>query len=224
MGKVTLLSWFKFMNIKNIAALTGLALSILPAFVSGASAQTYNGNSIFKVERNGQFTVYIGEQTPNADVPVTLIGADRTRRVAANGCGLITLRDSDTAPLSGLKSVDGSTINIATLPTRLIPRCVDGVLEEPRTADFKTGAGDVVIVKTPNTSYEAIFTADATRNVRANACGFATFRGSTTAPLLNTTLVKIGTGANTTIGAITTTMNEPLCRSGVLFTPEGMEH
>lgn len=212
------------MKLRKIAALTGLVLSTLPAFVSAASAQTYNGNSTFKVERNGQTTVYIGEQAPNADVPVTLIGADRTRRVSANACGLITLRDSSTAPLSGLKSVDGSTINIATLPTRLIPRCVNGVLEEARTADFKTGAGDVVIVKTPNTSYEAIFTADATRNVRANACGFATFRGSTTAPLLNTTQVRIGAGADTTIGAITSAMNEPLCRTGVLFVPEGMSH
>jgi hypothetical protein len=210
------------MNIRKIAALTGLALSTLPALVSGASAQMVSGNSIFKVERNGQPTVYIGEKAANSDVPVTFLGAERSRRVAANGCGLITLRDSDTAPLSGLKSVDGNTINIATLPTRLIPRCVDGALEEARTADFKTGTGDVVIVKTPNTSYEAIFTADTPRNVRANACGFATFRGSTASPLLGTTQVKIGTGSTTTIAAIPTTANEPLCRNGVLFTPEGM--
>lgn len=210
------------MSFRKIAALTGLALSILPAFASGASAQMYNGNSVFKVERNGQPIVYIGEQTPNADVPVTFVGADRTRRVSANGCGLITLRNSDTAPLSGLKSVDGNVINIATLPTRLIPRCVDGVLEEARTADFKTGTGDLVIVKTPNTSYEAIYTADVIRNLRVNACGFATLRGSTASPLLDTTQVKIGTGTTTAISTIPTTMNEPLCRSGVLFTPEGM--
>lgn len=210
------------MNLRKTAALTALALSTIPAFMSGASAQMVSGNSTFKVERNGQPTVYIGEKAPNSDVPVTFVGADRTRRVAANGCGLITLRDSDTAPLSGLKSVDGDTINIATLPIRLIPRCVDGVLEEARTANFKTGTGDVVIVKTPNTSYEAIFTADTVRSVRVNACGFASLRGSSTAPFLGTTQVKIGTGATTTIGAIPVTDNEPLCRSGVLFTPTGM--
>jgi hypothetical protein len=99
---------------------------------------------------------------------------------------------------------------------------VDGVLEEARTANFKTGTGDVVIVKTPNTSHEAIFTADTVRNVRVNACGFAFLRGSTAAPFLGTTQVKIETGSTTTIGAIPSTDNEPLCRNGVLFTPSGM--
>ncbi|MBD2078459.1 hypothetical protein [Leptolyngbya sp. FACHB-17] len=210
------------MNVRKIAALTGLALSTLPALASGASAQMYNGNDVFKVERNGQAIVYIGEQTPGADVPVTFIGADRTRRVSANACGLIILRSSPTAPLSGLKSVDGVTINQATLPTRLIPRCLDGTLEEPRTADFKTATGDVVIVKTPNTSYNATYTADVIRNIRANACGFATLRGSTSAPLMGTTQVKIGNDTPTTISAIPITMNEPICRNGTLFTPTGM--
>lgn len=210
------------MNLRKTVALTALALSIIPAFVSGASAQMYNGNDVFKVERNGQAIVYIGEQTPGADVPVTFIGADRTRRVSANACGLIILRSSPTAPLSGLKSVDGMTINQATLPTRLIPRCLNGTLEEPRTADFKTATGDVVIVKTPNTSYNAIYTADVTRTLRANVCGFATLRGSATAPLMGTTQIRVGMDTPTTIGAIPTAMNEPICRNGTLFTPEGM--
>lgn len=54
----------------------------------------YNGNATLNFERDGQPTVYIGEQAPNAEVPVVFVGANRTRRVSANGCELIILRDN----------------------------------------------------------------------------------------------------------------------------------
>jgi hypothetical protein len=75
------------MSFRKIAALTGLALSTLPALMSGASAQMVSGNSIFKVERNGQPTVYIGEKAPNSDVPVTFLCGCRSN--SARGCKLL---------------------------------------------------------------------------------------------------------------------------------------
>ncbi|MCY7274446.1 MAG: hypothetical protein LH702_12085, partial [Phormidesmis sp. CAN_BIN44] len=169
---------------------------------------------------SGLNVVYVGEQAPSAEVPITFPGSDRTRRVSANACGLITLKDTTSAPLAGLKSLDGVNINQATLPVRLIPRCVNGILEEARTADFKTGYGDVVIVKAPNTSYPAIYTADVIRKVRANACGFASVRGSIAAPSMGTTQIKIGAGTATTVSSIATAPSEPVCRNSVLYTPE----
>ncbi|KAM3106819.1 hypothetical protein [Phormidesmis sp. 146-33] len=209
------------MDLKKLSAAALLAMSTLSALP--ASAQSYSGSNVFKTinPTTNQPVVFIGEQSPNAEIDVTFTGADRSRRVSANGCGLVTLKDTDSAPLSGLKSVDGMTINQATLPVRLAPRCVNGVLEEARNSDFKTGLGDVILVKTPNTSYEAIYTADVVRKVRANACGYGALRGTTAAPLLGTTSIKIGAGTATTINAISTAPSEPLCRNGVLYTPEG---
>jgi hypothetical protein len=208
----------KFRKLGAIALLAMSSLSALPTL-----AQTYSGSNTFKTinPTTNQPIVFVGEQPPGGEVSVTFVGADRTRRVAANACGLVTLKDTTSAPLAGLKSVDGVPINQATLPVRLAPRCVNGVLEEARNADFKTGLGDVVLVKTPNTSYEAIYMADVVRKVRANACGFASVRGTTASPLLGTTSIKVGMGSTTTIGAIATASSEPVCRNGVLYTPEG---
>jgi hypothetical protein len=236
------------MILKKLGAVSLLAMSSLSALP--ASAQMYSGSNTFKTinPTTNQPIVFVGEQSPGGEVSVTFVGADRTRRVSANACGLITLKDTTSAPLAGLKTVDGAVVNQATLPVRLIPRCVNGVLEEPRTADFKTGLGDVVLVKTPNTSYEAVleeprtadfktglgdvvlvktpntsyeavYTADVVRKVRANACGFASVRGSAASPLLETTSIKIGNGTTTTINAIATAPSEPVCRNGVLYTP-----
>ena len=209
------------MHFKRLSALAILAVSSLSALP--ASAQTFSGSPVFKSinPTTSQPTVFVGGQLPNAEISVTFLGADRTRRVTANGCGLITLKDSTSSPIAGLKSVDGMTINQATLPVRLIPKCVNGVLEEPRTADFKTGTGDVVIVKTPNTSYSTIYMADTIKKVRANACGFAYLRGTTASPLMDSTSIQIGASAPTTISAIMTAPSEPLCRNGILYTPGG---
>jgi hypothetical protein len=209
------------MKFKQFGAIALLAMSSLSALP--AAAQMYSGSNTFKTinPTTSQPVVFVGEQSPGGEVSVTFVGADRTRRVAANACGLITLKDTTSAPLAGLKSVDGMTVNQATLPVRLAPRCVNGVLEEARTADFKTGLGDVVLVKTPNTSYEAVYMADVVRKVRANACGFASVRGSTASPLVGTTSIKIGAAFPATISEIVTAPSEPVCRNGVLYTPEG---
>jgi len=209
------------MNSKKLGAIAILAMSSLSALP--ASAQMYSGSNTFKTinPTTNQPIVFVGEQSPGGEVSVTFVGADRTRRVAANACGLITLKDTTSAPLAGLKSVDGMTVNQATLPVRLAPRCVNGVLEEARNADFKTGLGDVVLVKTPNTSYEAVYLTDVVRKVRANACGYASVRGTAASPLVGTTSIKIGNGSMTTVGVIATAPSEPVCRNGVLYTPEG---
>lgn len=142
---------------KRTQLFAGLGLLSLLVSTLPAMAQTYNGNTIYKITRtNGSPAVVVANKTPGDRVEVTYPNATQSRRVTANSCGLIVLRNTSTRPLTNLVSVYGAAVDQAALPQQLLPRCVDGSLEEARTQDFKTGAGEVVLVKTPNTVYQAV--------------------------------------------------------------------
>ena len=186
-----------------------------------AQAQTYSGSNIYKITRsNGTPAVVIANRTAGERISVNFTGATTTRRVTANACGLIVLRDSSSRALSDLASVDGTAIDQATLPTQLLPRCVDGSLEEARTADFKTGAGEVVIVKTPNTVYEAVYNGGRTRNVTINACGFGLVTSTSTYDLTRPELDSFEVmGTSYAVSTLPSAGLEPLCRTGSLYVP-----
>ncbi|MBD1877013.1 hypothetical protein H6F75_26360 [Nodosilinea sp. FACHB-131] len=167
---------------------------------------------------NGSAQVIVANRTPGERLTISYPGATSTRRVTANACGLVVLRDGASSSLADLVSVDGAPINQAALPTQLLPRCVNGNLEEPRAANFKTGAGEVVIVKTPNTVYEAAYGGGRDRNVTANACGFAAISESSAYPWASNPTIVIG-GTTYTVATLPTANPEPLCRSGQLYTP-----
>lgn len=187
-----------------------------------AMAQTYNGNSVYKVTRsNGEPQVIVANQTPGARLDVIFPNATTTAKVTANACGLVVIRDSATRPANTLVSIAGAAIDQATLPTQLLPRCVNGALEEARAANFKTGAGEVVVVKTPNTVYDAVFSGGRSRNVTVNACGFAAISGTSAMPwsdAANKAFSIGGTAYN--IDTLPAANPEPICRSGQLYVPD----
>jgi len=208
------------MSIKKYAVQLGL-LGLASAIAFPAMAQTYNGNTVYKVMRsNGTPQVIVANRTPGERLSISYPGATITRRVTANACGLVVLRDGASSSLADLVSVDGAMINQAALPTQLLPRCVNGNLEEPRTSNFKTGAGEVVIVKTPNTVYEAAYGGGRERSVTANACGFAAINESSTYPWASNPTIMVG-GTTYNVATLPTANPEPLCRSGQLYMPAG---
>lgn len=207
------------MNKRKFLTIGGIGLVATSLLAPLALAQTYSGSAVYKVTRtNGTTQVIVANRTPGERITVTYPGATTTRRVTANECGLVVLRDSATNALANLQTVDGVAINQATLPTQLLPRCVNGVLEEARTANFKTGAGEVVIVKTPNTVYEAVYAGGRDRNVTANACGYAAINESDSYPWASNPTIVIGSTTHT-IATLPQATLEPLCRSGQLYTP-----
>lgn len=206
---------------KKLSFLTigGIGLIVTGLLAPLALAQTYNGSAVYKVTRStGTTQVIVANRTPGERLTITYPAATTTRRVTANACGLVVIRDSSTNPLTNLQTVDGTAINQAALPTQLLPRCVDGVLEEARTANFKTGTGDVVIVKTPNTVYEAVYRGGRIRNVTANACGFAAINESDSYSWASNPTIVIG-GTTHTIATMAQANPEPICRTGQLYVP-----
>jgi hypothetical protein len=89
------------MNVKKYAVRLGL-LGLASAIALPAIAQTYNGNTVYKVTRsNGSAQVVVANRTPGERLTISYPGAISTRRVTANACGLVVLRDSATIAVSG---------------------------------------------------------------------------------------------------------------------------
>ena len=214
-------SQFVDMKKRKLLAMAGVGMIAAAAIAPFASAQVFNSNAVYKVMRsNGSAQVIVANRSPGERLTMIYPNATSARRVTANACGLIVLRDSASNAIANLVSVDGAPIDQAALPTQLLPRCVDGNLEEARATNFKTGAGEVVIVKTPNTVYEAVYAGGRDRNVTANACGFVAINGTSTIPWddpANQTF-EIG-GTTYDLSTLPEASPEPLCRSGQLYTP-----
>ncbi len=202
-----------------MGSILGVAAAIFTPLVQ---AQTYNGNQIYKITRsNGTPAVIVANQTAGNRITVAFPNATSTRRVTANECGLITLRNTSSRPIANLVSVDGEAINQATLPQQLLPRCVNGNLEESRTAHFKTGAGEVVLVKTPNTVYQAVYSGGRNRNVTVNACGYGQITTTSTYDLTATEFQAFEIGGTAyDLNTLPEASPAPLCRSGNLYTPD----
>jgi hypothetical protein len=199
----------------------GLACLSLAVTAAPTLAQIYNGNSIYKITRsNGTTSIVVAGQTAGQRIAINYANATRTRRVTANACGLITLRDTSSNPLSSLVSVDGETIDQGALPQQLLPRCVNGTLEEARTAHFRTGAGEVVLVKTPNTVYQAVYSGGRTRNTTVNACGFAQANSTSTYQHDQPEYASFEINGTTyDFASIPEATPAPLCRTGTLYIP-----
>jgi hypothetical protein len=148
-----------------------MALAVLAALTAPAAGTT---GRIYR-EPNGAVTVY--DLAPGSRVR---FGTDTapTRRYTANSCGVVRVRRNEVIQLEGL----GTLIDPSALPTQLLPRCRNGVLEEARSGPFKTRDGDIILPNLmPNTRYQVAFPSRFrlfTR--RVNACGFLRVRETNT--------------------------------------------
>lgn len=100
------------MKKRKLAVWAGIGLALTTALSPLAvQAQSYNGSSIYKVTRsNGSPQVIVANRTPGERISITYPDATSTRKVTANACGLITLRDSSSNALADLVSVDGEAV------------------------------------------------------------------------------------------------------------------
>ena len=167
------------MQLRQFLALVGLTVVTAPLMASLASAGTVS----FTTYKDTKGAVYYSG-TANGEVPVTIGGLSKTKNIKSNACGLSILRYSMTSPTPASFTIGANTVTTASLPTQILPKCsTAGVLEEARTANFKTSGGDVVIVgQTPNASIAMIYQSDVIKKVKMNACGFGKISNSTTKP------------------------------------------
>lgn len=149
-----------------------LAIALVTAFLicQTATAQTGQQGRIFR-DPTGATFIY-GLQPAQKIQAVADFATPKY--FTSNACGLLIVKHS-TKPVGKIR-VEGVTIDPATLPTQLIPKCQGGQLEAARTANFKTAAGDVVLPKAVNRRYQIfMLNRPLIRNLKANICGFLKF-------------------------------------------------
>lgn len=207
---------------KRLLSLLGLAGLLVTGIAPLAQAIPYGSNNVYKAVAAGKTYIFVGSQSPSASVEVTLSGVQKTSIKSADACGQVTVTGTSAAPLSGTIQVGNKSINYGTLSTQLKPSCVNGTLSEARTADYKTPEGSLVAVGfTASSPQNVVTTGNAVRRVTANACGFARFTGTTTAPISGTTQFSIG-GTSYTVSSLPDAVVGPRCNT-IDGTPRGFK-
>ncbi|HEY9661274.1 MAG TPA: hypothetical protein V6C65_22700 [Allocoleopsis sp.] len=194
----------------RLGAFAGAVAIVLSSVLPAIAAPT--------IFRDSDNNVYVMGLQPQTRINLTYNEMMRGRDYQASPCGLITLRNTSTNPISGTISVGGTNVDTTTLPTQLLPACDNGTLQEARTANFKTTSGDVIIVGRTAGSYVTIQTPqDRDRSGTTNACGFVRFSNSTSYQHAAATNVTFGS-TTSDIGQLTE-KDAPLCSRGSLYVP-----
>jgi hypothetical protein len=206
------------MNKKHMRrGLLGLTLAIapflaqLPAFAQLAQYAPF---------KDTEGNVYLAPGSANAEVAVTFGSVEKQKDVKADACGVVRLTPSSTIPLSSSFKVDGVTVDPTTLSTDLLPKCVNGTLEQARPNNFKTADGKIYIVgKTAGSYYKLAYNASVIRKVKSNACGIARMGSSASTPLTAATVFTVN-GTDYTYGNLPTAVPWR-CTGGVTYMPYG---
>lgn len=208
-----------------IASLIAVATTATPA-LANVTATKGNDGSVMVTGLNSYGT-YLLEYS----------GTPRIRRVAANACGVVSLRSSSSFPINTDSSFtkDGTSYGMSTLPVGSTPRCVDGNLAfssaAPSASVFKDSNNIVYFTGLPPYSRQEVTfnNVPSTRRAKANACGMISIRSSPSYPLANTpvsimpisTSGSVGSEVLSLIPGNLSTEELPFCRQGKAYFPEG---
>lgn len=147
---------------KTIAALISIVAIVFPqAAIANGFITTTAGIKRF---------IFTGLAT-NSAVAVRIQGWPRDKATVPNACGLTVIAPSTGASIMLIAFANSNPIDVAALPVQTVPACSAGVLAEPRTANFKTSTGSVVLVGQAAGTARVI--QDITRNLKTDGCGIA---------------------------------------------------
>jgi hypothetical protein len=198
----------KVFNLVKKGIIAATTLSTILASTS-AFAIPFGTNNVYKAVENSQTVVYLSG-TASSKVAVDLGSVDKTQARIAGACGETKISVPTSGSFTGLK-VDGTTVDASTLSVQTLPACVSGTFAEPRTTNFKTASGQVVIVgKTPNAAVSITLPSNSAKSVSINACGFGTIKSTSSTPLPAS--FKIGTN-NYTVSTLPNAGSGPVCRT-----------
>lgn len=199
----------KFQTSLKTALICGLGILGTVSNLAPASAIPYKGDTVYKASDRG-FPIVVFSASPGSRIRVNLGNASSTQARVAGSCGEVRLSVPASGSFAGLK-VDNVAVDATTLPTQTLPSCVSGAFAEPRTANFKTPAGQVVIVgKTPNSAVSIELPQPSVATVSVNGCGFGVLRPRTGQTLPATFSTD---STSYTMASLKDAAKPPLCRT-----------
>ena len=202
-------------TIRRLTATSLMVGSAIAPFAIANSGQAAPPPDVFRAP-DGDVIIH-GATAPAAglSLPVEFVGEGRSSRLRANYCGEVAITITSSRPNLGnsLTITDelGTTnVDISTLTEQTRPRCVGQTLEEPRTGNYVTPDGDVILMgRTPGLYSEVSFNdLNRTSNRRSNGCGFIQLSNSARNPL--PAVLKID-GTDYTIATLQEA-DPPVCR------------
>lgn len=115
---------------------------------------------------------------PNSSVEIYVEGFPFERNLVADACGLIKLKAGGQIEVLNGASVNNlSFLSINQLPLQLLPRCVNGQLQESRSQPFKTPENEMIFPGfQPGQAYPAILLGHREFSIKLNSCGLGIFR------------------------------------------------
>ena len=169
------------------------------------------------VVKDSTGSIYVTGLTPSSSTEFVFSGVTQTKSVVANGCGAITLSGNANAPLPSQVTVGGNAIDIATLPTQLMPTCSGGVWNVTPTGNFKTSTNKVVILgQTANTAIQVNYSGSTARRATSNLCGIARIRPSASFTSSGPFTITGDTGTYD-FATLTLAANPDICRNGIRY-------
>lgn len=198
----------KLQNIFKISASLGSLASAVIAPLS-ASAVQYNSNTIYKVQGTNGPEIYVSA-APGTRAEFDMGQVDRPAARLAGNCGEVRINPPRGGTFEFVKAA-GQTIDPSTLPTQLLPSCRSGSFSEPRTENFKTPEGRIILVGyTPGQAVAIATPRAVTRRATVNGCGFARIRSSSTFTLPASFSYM---GTEYTVASLPDAGKPPVCRS-----------
>ncbi|BDA71603.1 hypothetical protein CAL7716_057690 [Calothrix sp. PCC 7716] len=197
------------MKVSKSFVCAGLVISGIASSLAPASAIPYKGDTVYKATDRG-IPLVVFSASPGSRIRVNLGSSAATTARVAGACGELRISVPASGSFTGLK-VDGTAVDASTLPTQTLPSCVSGTFAETRSANFKTPAGQVIIVgKTPNSAVSIELPQPTVANVSVNACGFGILRQRTGQTLPATFSTD---STSYTMTALKDASTPPLCRT-----------
>jgi hypothetical protein len=194
------------MLLKRFKRSTALAALTAVVFPLAAQAQFKDADGAIHI------------QNLSAGQKISISSGELTKKITANFCGLVTVGIPTGQSMPASVMVGTDTITVASLPVQTVPRCVNNVLAETRSANFKDSNGRVIVVnKTPGTQYTVIYTGTpALKSYTANTCGLVKVSNTTNSPA-PASFTYNGTAFTT---SSLPTQTPAKCISGVKYVPQ----
>ncbi|MBW4600677.1 MAG: hypothetical protein KME29_14040 [Calothrix sp. FI2-JRJ7] len=184
-------------------------ISAIGSSLAPAAAIPYQGDTVYKSTDRGN-PVVVFSASPGSRIRVNLGSSASTTARVAGACGELRISVPASGSFAGLK-VDGTAIDASTLPTQTLPSCVSGAFAETRSANFKTPAGQIIVVgKTPNSAVSIELPQPTVATVSVNGCGFGVLRARTGSTLPATFSTD---STSYTMTALKSASAPPLCRT-----------
>ena len=196
-------------------AIAAIAKGIASLGISPAYAIPYNGNSVYKTGTGSETAVYFSS-TAGSTISVNLGLTSKFSSKIVGNCGEVRVTGSSIGSTPTIK-VDATNITVASLPVQTLPACSSGAFAEPRTSNFKTSTGDVVVVgKTAGSAIAIDIPQSTSKSVKINGCGFGVLKNSSSFAIPATFTVNSN---SFTLASLSSAVNPPYCRtvSGVSY-------